>query len=370
MSSFSGHVLFITSSRLLCVGQYTPKFYLLLHSTILTPQISFTTRSSMGGLWTQLFPPAPALTEKNLPSLVGKVFIVTGGNAGVGLALVKILYSKGGTVYIASRSPSKIESAIQETKSAHPSSPGKLKSLTVDLGDLSTISDCASSFLAQETRLDVLWNNAGIAQVPAGSVSSQGHEAHIATNCLGPYLLTTLLLPILRQTAKALPRDSVRVVFTASGIMDMQGPPGGLSLAEYTPGNFSKDKARNYSASKAGNWILASEFDKRIRKDGIVCVVQNPGSLKTKGWDAVPVMKALFTPLLQEPKMGAYTELWCGLSQDVKCEDGGRLAIPWGRWDPSPRKDILESLKTKEEGGTGLAAEFWAWCDKQTMEYA
>lgn len=322
------------------------------------------------GLWTQLFPPAPSLTETNLPTLVGKVFIVTGGNAGVGYELVRILYAKGGTVYIASRSPSKIESAIEDIKSAHPSSPGQVKSLPVDLGDLTTISECASSFLAQETRLDVLWNNAGIAQVPAGSVSAQGHEAHVATNCLGHYLLTKLLLPVLRRTARSSPSGSVRVVFTSSGIVDMQGPLGGLSLAEYTPGNHSKDKARNYSASKAGNWLLASEFDKRTRKDGIVCVVQNPGTLRTKGWDAVPALKLLFTPLFNEPKMGAYTELWCGLSSDVKCEDGGRLAMPWGRWNHSLRKDILESLKSKAEGGTGLAVEFWEWCDEQTKNYA
>jgi len=89
-------------------------------------------------------------------------------------------------------------------------------------------------------------------------------------------------------------------------------------------------------------------------------VTQNPGTLKTKSWDKVPwVARALLKPLMYEPKMGAYTELWAGLSPDVKCEDGGRCAIPWGRWHTSPRKEILESLKTKEEGGTGLAAEFW-----------
>jgi hypothetical protein len=78
----------------------------------------------------------------------------------------------------------------------------------------------------------------------------------------------------------------------------------------------------------------------------------------------------LLKPIMREPKMGAYTGLWAGLSQDVKCEDGGKNAMPWGRWHPDPRKDILESLKTKEEGGTGLAAGFWEWCEEQTKEYA
>ncbi|MCJ1460622.1 hypothetical protein MMC28_011004 [Mycoblastus sanguinarius] len=283
----------------------------------------------MGGNITQCFPPSPTLTEKNAPSLVGKVFIVTGGNSGVGLELVKILYSKGGTVYIASRSPTKIATEIEAIKSIHTASPGHIKSLPLDLSDLTTIPTCASTFLAQESRLDFLWNNAAISQAPVGSVSVQGHEAHIGTKCLGSFLLTKLLLPILIRTADLSSKSSVRVVFTFSGIFDITGPPGGVSLAELAPGNYSKDKSRNYSASKVGNWLLASEFDKRTRKDGIVCVAQSPGTLKTKAWERAPwAMRVLMTPFMYEPKMGAYTELWAGLSQDVKCEDGGRCAIP------------------------------------------
>lgn len=150
----------------------------------------------------------------------------------------------------------------------------------------------------------------------------------------------------------------------------MNGPEGGVSLAELAPGNFSEDKARNYSASKAGNWLLASEFDKRTREDGVVCVTQNVGTVRTNGWNGVPWLKILMAPFMYNAKFGAYTELWCGLSQDVTSEDGGKCAIPWGRWHPSPRQDVLESMKTKEEGGTGLAAEFWGWCEEQTKGYA
>jgi len=105
----------------------------------------------------------------------------------------------------------------------------------------------------------------------------------MATNCLGPFLFTKLLLPILLKTAKSesSTKGSVRVVFTTSSIVDMDGPAGGLSLEELARGHYSKDKARNYSASKAGNWLLGSEFDKRVRKDGVVVVSQNPGNLTT-----------------------------------------------------------------------------------------
>ncbi|PQE32207.1 hypothetical protein CJF32_00009912 [Rutstroemia sp. NJR-2017a WRK4] len=305
----------------------------------------------MGGVFTQFFPPKPTFTEKNVPSLAGKVFIVTGGNSGVGLELVKILYSRGGTVYIASRSTTKIGATIATIKSLFPKSSGHLKSLRVDFSDLRTISACASTFLAQESRLDVLWNNAGIAQVPAGSTTAQGHEAHMGT-------------------ARASPTASVRVVFTSSSIVDLAGPPGGLLLSEHISGNFSKDKGYNYSSSKAGNWLLASEFDKRTRNEGLVCVTQNVGQCRTDSWNKIPLVKWLSSPVLHDPIMGAYTELWAGLSPDVKCEDGGKCALPWGRWHTDPRKDILQSMKSKEEGGTGLSADFWDWCEQQTEAFA
>jgi hypothetical protein len=172
-------------------------------------------------------PPRPHFTEVQILSLAGKVYIVTGGNSGVGRELVKILYTKGSTVYVAGRTLTKIESAIKEIKAeVVATQTGQLRSLIVDLGNLSTIVPWVSTFLAKESRLDVL----------LGSVTTQGHEIHMGTNCLGisfsslyslhdansilvgPYLLTQLLLPILTHTAQSAPKNSIRVVFTCPPI--------------------------------------------------------------------------------------------------------------------------------------------------------
>lgn len=341
-----------------------------LHFLISKTSIDIPPAIIMQAAFTQLFPGKPTFTEDNVPSLEGRVFMVTGGTSGIGLELVHMLYAKGGTVYLPCRSDTKGTQTINALRAAHPGSTGDLKTLQIDLNDLSSVAACASAFLAQESRLDVLFNNAGMSYAPVDEVTVQGHEPHMGINCLAPFLLTKLLLPVLKRTASINPGPSTRVIFLGSGLVDMASPPGGVPLAELTPGNQSKDPARNYTISKTAHWFLASEFDRRVRDDGVVCICQNPGNLSTGIWDRVPwLLRVPNKVFLHPPKRGAYAELWAGLSTEIKLDDGGRYGIPWGRWHPSPRKDLLQSLKSKEKGGSGVAAEFWDWCDEQTKQF-
>ncbi|CAI7645389.1 hypothetical protein PCG10_009764 [Penicillium crustosum] len=107
--------------------------------------------TSLRNLRTQWFPPKPTFTEKELPSQNGRVFIVTGGNAGVGLELCKILYGSGATVYMVSRSKERAESAIQFIVKVEPApkSPGKIKFLHLDLNDLESVKGAATTFAQQ-----------------------------------------------------------------------------------------------------------------------------------------------------------------------------------------------------------------------------
>jgi len=149
--------------------------------------------ATMGNIFSQsYFIAGPALTEKNLPDLKGKVsrdpvpqpedmeiqalaqvFIVTGGNSGCGCELVKLLYQKSGTVYVAGRSAERCTTAIEKIKAEFGESGGRLEFLKVDLGDLTTIKRAAEEFMGKEQRLDVLWNNAGVMEPPKGSVTAQ-----------------------------------------------------------------------------------------------------------------------------------------------------------------------------------------------------
>src|SRR5690348_4263553 len=116
----------------------------------------------MGVTFSQFFPPSPAFTEANISSQKGKVFIVTGGTSGIGFELCRVLYQAGGKVYLASRSEEDANVAIEKIKAGPATSPGEVHFLRISLDDLSTIKPAVESFQACESRLDVLFNNAGV----------------------------------------------------------------------------------------------------------------------------------------------------------------------------------------------------------------
>ncbi|TKA83936.1 hypothetical protein B0A55_00202 [Friedmanniomyces simplex] len=312
----------------------------------------------------------PPLTEKNLPDQTGRVLIVTGGYAGCGKELSKILYQKNGTVYLAGRSKDKALAAMAEINTLHPSSDGRLEFLQLDLADLASIKASVQDFLARETRLDVLTNNAGIMTPPKGSLTPTSHELQMGTNCLGPYLLTHLLTPLLQKTAAASPPGSVRVTWAAS-LATAFSPKGGVTFDDDDPKTNNAasspkvfgDRHTDYAQSKACNALLAREYQAR-RGDaaGIVSNAWNPGNLQSElqrhqTFAERVVTKALIYPTV----LGAYTELFAGWSEAAGEEGNrGRYIGPWGRFVVL-RRDVA--------GNEVGAKRFWEWCERETGRY-
>jgi NAD(P)-dependent dehydrogenase (short-subunit alcohol dehydrogenase family) len=104
------------------------------------------------------------------------------------------------------RSQFKATTSIQTTL-------GQIKYIHLDLDDLGTIKASAAALSAQESKLDVLWNNAGIANPTFGDLSKQGHLKQLRINCFVHFLLTQLLLPAPKQPLKQHPRTQ----FASSG---------------------------------------------------------------------------------------------------------------------------------------------------------
>lgn len=325
----------------------------------------FTYHLTMGVTWSQFFPPAPTITESTLPNQEGKVFIVTGGYSGVGFEICAILYRAGGRVYLAGRDEEKGRAAVVKTKAQSPFfTTGDVIFLKLSLDDLASIKPAVATFTEAESRLDILFNNAGVSNPPHGAVSCQGHELQLSTNCIGPHLLTQLLLPTLRRTAAISASSSVRVIWTSSIVVDLSAPTTGIELAELEHPH--RDQQRNYVNTKVGNWFLANSLAIQAGKDGILSLVQNPGNLKTGLTRHLPAIIPILTaPLLYPARNGAYTALWAAFSDRLTIQDGGKYIVPWGRLHPEPREDLLAAMKSKEDGGTGIGEMFMEYCEKQ-----
>ncbi|KAI0485135.1 hypothetical protein GGR56DRAFT_60616 [Xylariaceae sp. FL0804] len=324
----------------------------------------------MGNIFSQFFfVPAATLTEQNCPDQLGRVFIVTGGYAGVGFELCKILYARNATVWIAGRSSAKAEKALSSIKQSSPTSNGQVEFLQLDLSDLSTIAPAVRTFLAKQQRLDVFVNNAGVMFPPKGSTDAQGNELQVGTNCLGPYLLYQLLLPLLSKTAASSPTASVRVAWAASIAVQVACPRPGMVL-ESDGRPVDQGPELNYAQTKVGNVFFAREFARATPQTGVVHVAFNPGNLATelqRHWKGVGAW-VTNTFITFPPVHGAHTELWAVLSPEITPGKSGAYIYPWGRLGTLPAA-LEKSMKSESDGGTGVATKFIQWCGKQTEGY-
>lgn len=117
---------------------------------------------------------------------------------------------------------------------------------------------------------------------PVGSSDSQGNELHIGTNCLGPYLLYSLLVPRLSETASVADPGAVRVAWAGSSGIDLISPkPHGMQLEE-DGRPVVLGVAQNYAVSKVGNLFLAKEMARRDESSGVLHCCYNPGNLRTE----------------------------------------------------------------------------------------
>ncbi|KAL3466534.1 hypothetical protein BJX64DRAFT_250233 [Aspergillus heterothallicus] len=304
--------------------------------------------------------PKPSLTEANLPDQAGKVFIVTGASSGYGLLLSTILFQRNAKVYMAARNAKKLDDAIADVRAKHPDSKGNLVPLQLDLGDLSTIKKSADEFLAKETQLNVLWNNAGVMFPPEGARTAQGYEMQLGTNNVGPFLFTKLLYPILAQTAAAAPPNSVRVVWVASDAVAWAPRPAiDFDNMDYRRNESARQK---YGRSKAGTMLQAVELQRRAKGDGIVSVCLDPGISSTGLQRDMNRFMATAVKLIGgKPITGAYTQLFAGLGSDLNTDTGlSRWITPPGKIS-CPRRDVIEDAD--------LAKKYWEWNEEQVKTF-
>jgi NAD(P)-dependent dehydrogenase (short-subunit alcohol dehydrogenase family) len=261
--------------------------------------------------------PMPSWSAADIPDLSEKLAIVTGANSGLGLETARALARRGAKVIMACRTEAKAKVAIDELV-AGGIAADRLEHRALDLSSLASIRRFAEQFLADESRLDLLINNAGVMALPY-SKTADGFEMQIGTNHLGHFALTGLLLEPLRATAGA------RVV-TVSSLAHK------LGTIRFNDLHWERgyDKWRAYGQSKLANLLFGFELARRLESDGakLLSVAAHPGYAATNLQFVGPqargagLSERLFRVgnrvLAQDAAAGALPTLYAATAADVR----------------------------------------------------
>ncbi|CAK4031472.1 Hypothetical predicted protein [Lecanosticta acicola] len=293
--------------------------------------------------------------EHDIPSLDGKVILVTGGNTGLGKETVlQLAKHNPREIFLAARTPSKAEAAIADVKQQVPNS--KISFIQLDLASLSSVKKAADDFNSRSDRLDLLINNAGVMAVPY-SKTKEGYEVQFGTNHIGHALFTKLLLPTLLRTAEQ-PNADVRIINVSSeGHM---GAPGIIydqdALEKYH--TFVR-----YGQAKLANIYHARELQRRY--PSITATSLHPGVILTDLYTSqkeTNVLMRVFLPLIglfaKDVPGGAKNQLWASVAPKKEVESSYY-------WKPVgiPSNGSFW-LATKQD----KAAELWDWTEAQCDE--
>ena len=260
--------------------------------------------------------------SKEIKTQVGKVFLVTGANSGLGYETSKFLLEKGATVIMCSRDIIKGEKAKQELLKFNFS--GKIETVELDLSDLNKVRQFTEFIKNKFNYLDVLINNAGI-MAPPKTFSSQGYEIQFAVNHLAHMCLTLELLSMLEK------RNNSRVVTVTSGVQYF-----GRIEWEDLQGKLKYDRWASYAQSKLANVMFGLELNSKLneRKSKTSSLLAHPGFARTnlqpksvkanQSWLEDLAYKFM-DPMFQSARMGALPQIAAATLPSAK---GGEQYAP------------------------------------------
>ncbi|CAH2246028.1 retinol dehydrogenase 14 [Pelobates cultripes] len=244
----------------------------------------------------------------------GKTVIITGANSGIGRATAAELVREQARVILACRDRGRAEEAARELRLE---GPGEVVIKELDLSSLRSVRRFCQEVVQEEPHLDVLINNAGIFQCPYMK-TEDGFEMQFGVNHLGHFLLTHLLLSLLKSSAPS------RIVVVSS------------KLYKYGEINFddlnsekSYSKSFGYSRSKLANILFTRELSRRLEGTGVTVNALHPGIVRTNlgRYINIPILiKPLFSVVswafFKSPEEGAQTSIYLATSPEVEGVSG------------------------------------------------
>jgi len=255
-------------------------------------------------------------TPERLGSLIGKTYLITGANTGAGFQATRILLSKGASVVMLNRNPSKSEAAIVELKSEFGDT-AKVSFITLDLAELASIRQAAKEVLEKVPSIDALICNGAIAQIATQQLTVDGFESQLGVNHYGHFLLCGLLFERINDSQG-------RIVVVSS-----EGHKMGLRTIQFDDMNWDKNYHPNkvYSQSKLAQTMFAYELQDRIKAAGkkVKVYVCHPGASNTSLIrESASFMTRMSWALMvkigvaQTAEKGAYPEVMCATENHLE----------------------------------------------------
>lgn len=300
----------------------------------------------------------------DIPSLSGKVIFVTGGTAGLGRETIISLASHSpARIYFSGRSQSSADKLIQELKTKQPAIP--LTFIKADLTSFASIKAAAADFMARESRLDILFANAGIMAIGPG-LTKDGYEVQFGTNHMGHAALVKLLLPVLQHAADS--SKDVRIIWTSSLAYKGASTIQFAKLKQpnsYPSPIFIMSEWLRYGQSKLANLLYARAFAQRYPSITSVAVhpgVSYTGLVDNLGWFNRMFVYATSSKMAISNEECAFNQQWAATAGKGK---GERKVESGVYYEPVGVKGGLTKAGANDE----LATKLWEWTQKELEEH-
>ena len=243
-----------------------------------------------------------------------KTALVTGANSGIGLETARELARRGYRVVMLCRNAERAAGAKADIDASVPGATTEI--VLADLSEQASVRTAAAEILGRLERLDLLVNNAGLT-LRKYQRSSEGHDLMLATNHLGPFLLTNLLLPLLEASAPA------RIVNVASDAHRW----GRLHFEdiEATRGYGFMSFPR-YGETKLMNILFTRSLAKRLAGTGVTVNALHPGAVATNIGAPPKLIGGITKIILKTPAQGARTSVYLATSPEVEGVTGSYYA--------------------------------------------
>ena len=294
----------------------------------------------------------------DIPSLKGKVLLVTGANSGLGRqSVLDLARHEPACVWVCARGLERAQAAIDDVVAAVPAAASALRALDLDLCSFASVKAAARRVLAESDRLDLLMLNAGIMMTPPG-LTAEGHEIQFGTNHVGHALLTKLLRPLLLRTADAAPSAADVRVVVLSSIGHAWHPAGGIDFDQLRTPTCGVSTVARYGQSKLANILFAREMARRFPR--ITTVTVHPGPVVSNLTASLKSNNLLYRGFLTlydsivalSVETGAKSQLWAATAANVV---SGEYYMPIGHTGGAQAMALDDNL----------AARLWDWTERE-----